>query len=382
MMQLVQSFKGQDSQMAVQLLQPDIKIIFKEKLAPESLPNDVVFHIRQNFSQDEQVPMSKFVAGFFKHLIILNQPTTKTSQREIYQAFQDCMEGGFLKVIEFPFFDAAWAGQVVDHMIKLFVSYAIAADNEANSQKDIIKGEDADAHTQSGHVRLEKIVGSLMDLFRRIQQTANNPAPDNRLFIAFFIAVRAIKVLLRLNNFKNSSSYFKWIEMQFDPNKASFYETQFPMNWRVMLAYLKGRQSIYDNDYAKAREELRFAFSYNHPENPRNKKKILKFLVLVEINLNVFPTKALLTKYQLTEYIELVDACQTGDLKRFEESLNKHMDNFIYGGVYLLAEKLRHLTLRNLMKKVALVIQKDKTLQVSETQPHLIKLEIVHNILK
>jgi hypothetical protein len=42
------------------------------------------------------------------------------------------MDFGFEKVIELPVFDACWAGQVVDHMIKLFVSYAIAADNEAN----------------------------------------------------------------------------------------------------------------------------------------------------------------------------------------------------------------------------------------------------------
>ena len=42
------------------------------------------------------------------------------------------MDGGFEKVIELPVFDGSWAGQVVDHMIKLFVSYAIAADNEAN----------------------------------------------------------------------------------------------------------------------------------------------------------------------------------------------------------------------------------------------------------
>jgi hypothetical protein len=49
-------------------------------------------------------------------------------------------------------------------------------------------------------------------------------------------------------------------------------------------------------------------------------------------------------------------------MAKFEESLNKHMDYFIYGGVYLVVEKLRHLTLRNLMKKVALVVQKDKSL--------------------
>jgi nuclear mRNA export protein PCID2/THP1 len=176
--------------------------------------------------------------------------------------------------------------------------------------------------------------------------------------------------------------FFRWIEMQFDPNRGSFDENLFPMSWRVMLSYLKGRQSIYDNDYGKAREYLRFAFSFSHPDNPRNKKKILKFLVLVEINLNVFPTKALLQKYQLTEYIDLVESCQAGDMSKFEDALNRYMDYFIYGGVYLVVEKLRHLTLRNLMKKVALVVQKDKTLQVSEKQPHLIKLDIVHNILR
>jgi len=40
------------------------------------------------------------------------------------------------------------------------------------------------------------------------------------------------------------------------------------------------------------------------------------------------------------------------------------MDYFVYGGVYLVVEKLRHLTLRNLIKKVALVVQQEKDLQV------------------
>ena len=66
------------------------------------------------------------------------------------------------------------------------------------------------------------------------------------------------------------------------------------MSWRIQLAYLKGRIFMFTNEQAKAREQLRFAFENCHPENPRNKKKILKFLVLVEINLYNFPSKALL----------------------------------------------------------------------------------------
>lgn len=33
-------------------------------------------------------------------------------------------------------FDGSWAGQFVDHMIQLLTKYAIAADNEANQNKE------------------------------------------------------------------------------------------------------------------------------------------------------------------------------------------------------------------------------------------------------
>jgi|LauGreDrversion4_2_1035121.scaffolds.fasta_scaffold492775_3 hypothetical protein len=38
------------------------------------------------------------------------------------------------------------------------------------------------------------------------------------------------------------------------------------------------------------------------------------------------------------------------------------MDNFVYGGIFMLFESLRHLTLRNLIKKVALAVKKDPSL--------------------
>jgi nuclear mRNA export protein PCID2/THP1 len=86
----------------------------------------------------------------------------------------------------------------------------------------------------------------------------------------------------------------KWIDVQFNGNNSNYSEDMFPMSWRIQLAYLKGRIFMFTNEQAKAREQLRFAFEKCHTENPRNKKKILKFLVLVEINLNNFPSKALL----------------------------------------------------------------------------------------
>jgi len=47
--------------------------------------------------------------------------------------------------------------------------------------------------------------------------------------------------------------FFTWIDKQTDKTTGSFDEELFPMSWRVILAYLRGRKSIYDNDYTKAR---------------------------------------------------------------------------------------------------------------------------------
>lgn len=54
-----------------------------------------------------------------------------------------------------------------------------------------------------------------------------------------------------------------------------------------------------------------------------------------------------------------MDACIDGDLGKLESELDRNMTIFINSGVYLVLEKLRHLTIRNLLKKIAMSIQKN-----------------------
>ena len=93
------------------------------------------------------------------------------------------------------------------------------------------------------------------------------------------------------------------------------------MSWRVTYAYLEGRLFIYKNDLKSARDQLRQAFTLCHPGYTNNHRKILKFLVPLEMNLNKFPTNALLEKYHLQDYIDIADACQKGEIIRFEKAL-------------------------------------------------------------
>lgn len=179
----------------------------------------------------------------------------------------------------------------------------------------------------------------LSDMYRALQQRVSNPAPDNRLYNIFFLALRLIKIEFKMNNFKTSDRFFKWINLQFD--SGAFSEDLFPASWRVSLAYLKGRFEMYHNNLGEARTHLRAAFERCLPESTTNQRKILKFLVPVQMNFYVFPSKALLEKYQLNEYIDIAEACQEGDMVKFEETLSAHMDLFVHGGVYMAVEKLR-----------------------------------------
>jgi hypothetical protein len=52
-----------------------------------------------------------------------------------------------------------------------------------------------------------------------------------------------IKIKFKMNNYKHSESFFKWIEMQ-----ENFKLHDFPMSWRLTHAYLYGLLFIYRNE--------------------------------------------------------------------------------------------------------------------------------------
>lgn len=79
---------------------------------------------------------------------------------------------------------------------------------------------------------------------------------------------------------------------------------------------------------------------------------ILQFLVPVKLLLGVMPSPQLIDAYALHEYTGLTDAIRCGNLRLFNEYLDKYQEQFIQQGVYLLIEKLRLVVMRNLIKKV------------------------------
>jgi putative ubiquitin-RnfH superfamily antitoxin RatB of RatAB toxin-antitoxin module len=64
------------------------------------------------------------------------------------------------------------------------------------------------------------------------------------------------------------------------------------------------------------------------------------------------PSKAVLEKYDLTQFIEVVEAVKQGNILQLNKAIQLHEVFFIKCGIYLLLEKLKTITFRNLFKKV------------------------------
>lgn len=99
--------------------------------------------------------------------------------------------------------------------------------------------------------------------------------------------MRIFKVEFKLNHFKACERFFKWADNCF--SKEDYVIDNFPMKWRVNMAYYKGRFFMYKHEFQIAKEELSFAFQHCHKDYGKNKKKILRYLVPVQMNFNVFP---------------------------------------------------------------------------------------------
>lgn len=114
---------------------------------------------------------------------------------------------------------------------------------------------------------------------------------------------------------------------------------------------------MYDSNYKAADEYLTYAFENCHKTSRKNKKLILTYLVPVKMLLGYIPSRQVLEKYGIVdEFWDLVKAVCQGNLKLFDELMDKHESFFITSGIYLIIDKLKIIAYRNLFRKVYLIL--------------------------
>ena len=122
--------------------------------------------------------------------------------------------------------------------------------------------------------------------------------------------------------------------------------------------YYIGRLSLLEDQYEVAEDNLDYAFLHCNKKATSNKKRILHYLIPVKLLRGRLPTDTLLDKYNLQEFKTLVHGLRTGNLKMFNDALEKYQSRFIFVGTYLLLEKCKAICYRNLFKRVYLVTNK------------------------
>lgn len=162
-----------------------------------------------------------------------------------------------------------------------------------------------------------------------------------------FVIVHLFKIYFKLNNLRLCNNLVNSV------NNASFPQfSSFPKSQTVSYNYYLGRLMVFEEQYDRAEECLDYSFKHCHRDHLANKSRILQFLIPVKLLLGKFPQERLLQKYDLPQFVGLIEAIKQGNLGQFNSNLEKHTTFFINKGIFLILEKLKTFVYRNLFRKI------------------------------
>ncbi|KAF6038914.1 C27F2.10 [Bugula neritina] len=187
---------------------------------------------------------------------------------------------------------------------------------------------------------LEKAADSIMGCFR-VCASDNRSAPENSKKWGMLNLVNQLfKIYFRINKLHLCKPLIRAID-----------------SLTIKDRYYVGRKSMFENDFKSADEYLTFAFERCHRSSKANKKLILISLIPVKMLTGRLPSREVLRKYDLMQFADVADAVRCGNLLKLNEALQTHELFFIKSGVYLILEKLKVITYRNLFKKIWLLMR-------------------------
>ena len=158
------------------------------------------------------------------------------------------------------------------------------------------------------------------------------------------------KIYFELNNLRLCQNLIRAVEGPGFPKALDGQTVEgrsFTVAQLVTYKYFVGRLSMLNSQFAKAEQELNYAFAYCPRHATKNKRLILRYLVPVRMVLGKFASAKLLLKYDLPYFVPLCRAVHRGDLRAFEADLAANQQLFIQHGSYLLIERAKIITCRS-----------------------------------
>ncbi|CAH1781380.1 unnamed protein product [Owenia fusiformis] len=196
---------------------------------------------------------------------------------------------------------------------------------------------------------LEKAAELLMGCFRVCASDNRASVDDSKKWGMLNLVNQLFKIYFKINKLHLCKPLIRAIDSL--PIKDKFTISQM-----ITFRYYVGRKAMFDSDFKSAEEYLSFAFQRCHKHSKTNKRLILIYLLPVKMLLGHMPKQSLLQKYDLTQFSDVAQAVSSGNLLQLNSALQKNEAFFIKCGIYLILEKLKIITYRNLFKKVYLIM--------------------------
>ncbi|THD22734.1 Transcription associated recombination protein [Fasciola hepatica] len=198
--------------------------------------------------------------------------------------------------------------------------------------------------------RMETAAQSILKLFQICASDSRTQIEDSKKLGMMGLANQLFKIYFQINKLNLCKSMIRAID-----NLGM--NDRFSLAQRVTYCYYVGRKAMFDGDFVAADKSLSFAFERCLGSASHNKRLILIYLIPVKMLLGIFPISSLLSKYNLNEFLGISEAVKSGDLRRMDSELNQHESFFLSCGVYLILEKLKLITYRNLFKRVCSIMK-------------------------
>uniref|UniRef100_A0A8C4RKT8 PCI domain-containing protein 2 n=1 Tax=Erpetoichthys calabaricus TaxID=27687 RepID=A0A8C4RKT8_ERPCA len=238
-------------------------------------------------------------------------------------------------VVQYPFY-SKWYATLY---IFLYLLFLCQADQQLAKKG---KGKIGDM--------LEKAAEQLMSCFRICASDNRAGIDDSKKWGMLFLINQLFKIYFKINKLHLCKPLIRAID-------SSNLKDEYSMAQRVTYKYYVGRKAMFDSDFKQAEEYLSFAFQHCHRSSQKNKRMILIYLLPVKMLLGHMPTNQLLRKYDLLQFADVTKAVSEGNLLLLNDALSKHETFFIRCGIFLILEKLKIITYRNLFKKVYLLLK-------------------------
>ncbi|KAJ7390304.1 PCI domain-containing protein 2 [Desmophyllum pertusum] len=197
---------------------------------------------------------------------------------------------------------------------------------------------------------LEKAAEVMMGCFRVCASDSRSSLDVSKKWGMLALVNHLFKIYFKINKLHLCKPLIRAID-------SAPIKDQFKLAHLVTYRYFVGRKAMFDSDFKAADEYLSFAFQRCNISSSKNKRAILVYLIPVKMLLGYMPKEDILYKYNLTQFVDIVRSVRMGNLALLNETLEGKQAFFIQCGVYLILEKLKIITYRNLFKKVALLLK-------------------------